>query len=219
MVADALLIAAGGAIYPIALAFIVAILGGQEPIRRGLVFWAGGAVASFLGYVLIVELARSRGVTPGQHSTLAASIRIALGGVLVLIGGRLYLRRRRGTSTGSTARAGTGGRPGPQRAASLRKAFVSGVVVYFPGIFLIASAMTMAGASTKAGATIVLSVVAVILLLLIVEVPILAVAVSPPVQPRLKRCVDVVEARSKTLGPPLMLAAGAYLIITGAGRL
>jgi hypothetical protein len=77
----------------------------------------------------------------------------------------------------------------------LRRAFIGCVVVYFPGVFLIASATSLAGARTGPTATIALSIVCVALLLLVVELPILAVARSPErILPRLKRITDATKA-------------------------
>lgn len=218
MLIEAFPIAAAGAIYPIAFAVIVTLLGGVQPMRRSLVFLVGGMIVSILGYAVIIALLRSLDLTPRVHPAVSATIKIAIGVALLALAVRtLWRRHRRSPVTDSPADE-------PEKAAdtkdepprSLWRVFVTGALVYFPGVFLIASARELADANSSVALTGVAALICVILLLAIVEVPIIAFAVSPErVQPGLQRINHWARAHSNVLILAIELVGGLYLLATG----
>jgi hypothetical protein len=221
---EALPLSAAGALYPVAFAAIVAVLGGRNPLHRALAFLGGGAIVSLIGYVVVIELIRLVDFTPGKHPAIAASVKLLLGVALLIYAGHTVLRRRRqGPAEVIEARdeappvAGPDGEPEPAvQEPSLRRAFISGMVIYFPGVFLVASANAIAAARASTLANAVAIVVCTILLLLIIEVPIAAYAVAPGrVGPPLVRITNLGKLYSKQLILAAALVAGLYLLIAG----
>jgi hypothetical protein len=108
----------------------------------------------------------------------------------------------------------------PLEEPSVRRAFITGMIVYFPGVFLIASANAIASAKATATATFVAIVLCTILLLLIVEVPILAFAIAPErVRPPMERITTLGKIYSKQLILSAALVAGLYLVIASIAAL
>jgi hypothetical protein len=230
---EALPLAAAGSIYPVAFAAIVAMLGGANPMRRALFFLTGGVIVSFIGYIAIVTLIRAIDFTPGQHPKIAATVKLLLGVALLAYAARTVMRRRKAVvevmeeklardaqNTPSTAETATAVPEPPLEEPSVRRAFITGAIVYFPGVFLIASANAIASAKATAAATFVAIVMCTILLLLIVEVPILAFAIAPErVRPPMERITTLGKIYSKQLILAAALVAGLYLVIASIAAL
>ncbi len=237
MLTEALPLAAAGSIYPVAFAAIVAMLGGANPMRRALFFLAGGLIVSFIGYVVVVTLIRAIDFTPGQHPKVAATVKLLLGVALLAYAARTVLRRRKAVVevmeeklTRDRARTAEGTPPSvaetatvtepPLEEPSMRRAFITGAIVYFPGVFLIASANAIAGAHATLAATLVAIVLCTILLLLVVEIPIAAFAIAPDrVGPPMERITTLGKVYSKQLILAAALVAGIYLIIASISAL
>jgi hypothetical protein len=222
---EALPLAAAGALYPVAFAAIVAILGGRDPMRRALVFLLGGAVVSLIGYAVIITVVRTLDFTPGGHPKVAASIKLLLGVALLIYAGLTWIRRHKASTVevlernleheAATAHAESA--PVEEVAEPpLRRALISGMLIYFPGVFLVASADSIAEADATLGATLLAAILCTIALLLIVEVPIAAFAVAPDrVGPPLERITTLGKIYSKQLILAAALVAGIYLVIAG----
>lgn len=210
-------IAAAGAIYPIAFAAIVAILGGAEPMRRAIAFLAGGALTSLIAFLVIVFVLSALHITPRHHPTASAAIKIALGAALLGLAAYALLRHgipRTATLPDKTPTE-TPGEP-PDDAGGIRRAFISGIVVYFPGLFLIASAKAVTDAHASIVPTAATSVLCVLVLLLIVEVPIVAFAVARErVRPPLERITGAAKMHSKQVILAVELVGGIYLLVSG----
>jgi hypothetical protein len=204
-------LAAAGAIYPVAFAAIVAMLGGREPLRRAIAFLAGGAIISLVAFAIIVVILSTLRFTPHHHPAVSAAIKIGLGILLLLLAARTLLRRRRRDASVTAPE-----QPHPEDTGSTRRAFISGVIVYFPGVFLVASAKAVADAHAGFAPTAATSVLCVVVLLLIVEVPIVAFAVAPErVQPPLERITAMAKRHSAEVVLAIELVGGGYLLIAG----
>ncbi len=237
MLTEALPLAAAGSIYPVAFAAIVAMLGGANPMRRALFFLAGGLIVSFVGYIVIVTLIREIDFTPGQHPKIAATVKLLLGIALLAYAAHTVMRRRKAVvevmeekltrntensanDTSSTAEPATAMVAPPAEEPSGRRAFITGMIVYFPGVFLIASANAIAAAKATVTATFVAIVMCTLLLLLIVEVPIAAFAIAPDrVGPPMERITTLGKIYSKQLVLAAALVAGIYLVVASIAAL
>jgi hypothetical protein len=210
-------VAATGAIYPVAFAAIVTMLGGANPLRRSLAFLAGGWLASAIGFVIVIVVLQSFHLTPRTHPNASGTIKIALGAVLLALAVRLVLLHRHpAPETAPVAGRDAAAKGAVAEGHSLRRSFITGLLVYIPGVFLIASAKTVADAHAPVVSTYVSAFICVVLLLAIVEVPIVAFAIWPDrVRPSLEGTVAWAHNHSYGLILAIELVVGVYLVVGG----
>jgi uncharacterized membrane protein YcjF (UPF0283 family) len=133
--------------------------------------------------------------------------------------------RAEGSAAGSADVPAESSAAGPaeaeaRAAGSVRRAFISGMIVYFPGIFLVASAKAVADARATWIPTAAVTVLCVIVLLLVIEIPILAFALArEKVQPPLERITRTAKRHSKQVILAIELVGGAYLLFAGISSL
>lgn len=217
VLSQAVPLALAGAIYPVAFAAIVALLGGPDPLRRSIAFLFGGTLVSVVGFAVVVFAASESHFTPPHHPAVAAAIKVVLGVLLLALAARTLLKRRR---DGPAALAGKVDEDDKADTGSTRRAFITGMLVYIPGIFLIASAKAVADADASVVATVVASILCVVALLVIVELPIVAYAIARDrVQPPLERATVLGKTHSKRIILVIELLGGLYLLIAGLATL
>jgi hypothetical protein len=215
VLAQALELAAAGAIWPLAFAVTVGLLSGDEPIKRSFVFLAGAAFISLVGFVVIIVFLRTLSLTPSVHPYISVAIKVVLGIVLLALGIRTLWRRRQQTEAVTKAAEPEKG-DGENGRRSLWPVFVSGVVVYFPGVFLVASARTIADAREGILSTYLTAAICVIVLLAFAELPVLAYAIAPGrVGPVFDNVIGWAKRHSAQLILAIELIGGVYLLAGG----
>jgi len=210
---EVLLLCLSGSLYPIALAAILAYLGGPTPLRNAVAFMAGGALVCAVTGVGIAIAVKKLGLTAVKHPTPSAVVDIVLGAGVLVFSGILYLRYRKVSAADPPHVVAEP--TAAEREPVLWKALVAGLLVYAPMLSYFASIKIVAS-HTSGVATAAAIVVCIVVTLLVVEIPIVLILVAGDrAQPVLERLSTLLARYAKPTLLVLGAAAGGYLIGKG----
>lgn len=197
-----------GSFYPVGLLFVLRYLAASRPLFLASLFLIGGALCCLalgtLELVLLQVLPFDRHDDPTANGLL--NVVIGAGIILAVV---VYLwRRPRPTRTFEETR--------PQEDPGPARCFFTGVLIYSPGLGLIAAVKALSDANLSGTATAVGLVVCVAVLLWMAEVPILATAVSPRRSaPALRRVGTFIARHGVVISALILVGFGVYLIVDG----
>jgi hypothetical protein len=207
-VTQALAFAFWGSFYPVGLLFVLRYLAASRPLLLANLFLIGGAVSCLtlgaLELVLLQVLPLDHRDNPAANGILGVLI-----GVAIILAVVLYLwRRPRPARTFEDTR--------PQEDPAPAKCFFTGMLIYSPGLGLIAAVKALSDAELSGAGLAVGLVVCVAVLLWMAEVPILATAVSPRRSaPALRRVGTFIARHGVIISALILVGLGVYLIVDG----
>jgi hypothetical protein len=214
-------LAVGAAVSPLVLAISVALLSGRtRPMARAAAFGAGAAVPIVIvaGAGMVVRLPSVGewiGALEDGPLTASAGIDIAAGIVLMLVGGRLVIRR----PTATERRAAGLGSPGRPEASPLRF-FLGGLGIMLTNVSTLAlfvpASKDVAIAPVSLFAQVVVLFLLAAIVLIPVWVPIAAYALAPGSAARiLGRAAMAVREHAREVTAAVVVALGVYLVVRG----
>jgi hypothetical protein len=95
---EALLLCLNGSLYPVALAAVIAYLGGPRPLRGAVAFMVGGAIVRVVTGTGIAIAVTQLGLTKVEHPTPSALIDIVLGMCLLIFSAILLQNYRKASA-------------------------------------------------------------------------------------------------------------------------
>ncbi len=209
---QALAFAAAGSFYPVGLLLVLRYLSASRGMVLAKMFLLGGASGCLLVSVAELALLHALPLTRSEHPTPNGAVYIAFGAVLIAFCIVLATRRRRPPETVSALATPTpaGADPTPRRALAM------GLVVYAPGIGLLAAVKALFDAGLSLAKTIVGLILCIVIVLWMAEVPILATTISPQRSaPMLRRAGRLVTSKGRSIAIVIGLLLGAYLVLEG----
>ncbi len=205
-------------LWPVGLAAILAYLDRAPPLRHAYAYLAGAAVTVSAATVLVLFGLSAVGATPHRNARLSGGVTLALG--LLACAFALALWRRR---------PAPGRRPVPARPASLGRsrtgqgalaAFALGLVMWLPSPVYLAAVKSINDSGSGTVATALSSILAIILLLWIVEIPIVCYLISPVTTRRWLHTVNGWLIRQgRALVAVVIALVGLALTVAGVARL
>lgn len=206
MLAEVITPALAAAVWPPALLFLAFLLGTSNPRKRALVYLAGAIVVTLgFGFVAVVFL-QGVGLSRGAHPVAHAWIDVVLG-VLLLVCAAVLARYPRLLSSAT---------PRERRELGVLALFVTGMAMYSPSPFYLASLHAITKADLN-GVEIAFSVIIVAAIYMsMIEIPIVLYLVWPQ---RTTRWLDSWNRQLSRHGRKIMIVAailiGAYLLVSG----
>jgi Sap, sulfolipid-1-addressing protein len=180
------LLALAAAVYPTLLAGVILILAQPRPLRMLFGFLAGGYIISMIAGIAIVRALESSGaVDTSHHSTKP---------IVSIVAGAVSLAAAWGIWSGAINR-GLSNRTRPRRApktpkkpsmtsralsrGSVAMAFVAGTILNLPGVWYLEALTEIAKAMPSTVSALLQLLVFNVIMFALVEIPIVAYAVSP----------------------------------------
>jgi MYXO-CTERM domain-containing protein len=207
-VIQALSLAFAGSFYPVGLLFVLRYLAAHRAIFLSGLFLVGGALACLAVAIAEYALLGALPLKQSEHPAANGAVYVVLG-VGLLAGAAFFgLRRRRPVEIE--------GAPIEPADPSAAKAFLAGLIIYSPGLGLIAAVKALYDAELS-GLTAAVGIVACILVVLwMAEVPIGATVVSPYRSAPVLRTVGSFVARNgRFISVAIAIVFGVYLIADG----
>ena len=218
---EAVPLALAAAVNPPAILILILLLTGEHPRRLVLGYLAGAAaVIAAIGYGGLFLLSAS-GATSDDSRSASASVDLVLGLILLGLSVWAWQRRRRPP-------AETDGESGPGRmaqlsqraAASVRWAFVLGLITYAFSPLYIAAVKAIADSGGSTAGQLIAVLICGICVLAFIEIPAVVLAVRPDgLQATLRRVEAWLSANAWTIAAVLAGAAGCWLLGNAIARL
>jgi hypothetical protein len=204
---QAISLAVAGSFYPVGLLFVLRFLAATRPIFLAGLYLVGGAIGCLAVSIVELVLLSALPLDPVDDAGPNGAVYIVLGAGLLLIAA-VYARRSRQPVTLEKKN------PGEPSAA---RAFLTGLIVYSPGLGLIAAIKALFDAQLTAPVLTVGVIVCVVIILWMAEVPILATLISPQRSaPVLRSAGDFVARHGRLITIALAVGVGVYLLVDGA---
>ena len=199
--AEIFVLAVASAVYPTLLAVVIVILNRPQPRRLLTFFLAGAALVSLaIGLTAVFVLDTSSVHRAARH--VSGPIYIVAGTLALLVGGVLYRQPHRPDSE--------------QKRDSSRIAFVLGIVLDLPSIFYLVGLKDIALAGYTAVQKVLLVVCFNAIMFSLIEVPLIALAVSPELtQRRIQNFDGWLRSHGRRLASSVALCLGVYLVGRG----
>ena len=211
---EAVPLALAAAVNPPAILILILLLTGEHPRRLVLGYLAGAAaIIAAISFAVLFLLSAS-GATSDDSRSASASVDLVLGLVLVGLAVWAWRRRRRPPSEvqGEPAQ-GRMAAMSQRASASVRWAFVLGVITYTFSPLYVAAVKAIADSGSGTGGQLVAVVICAICVLAFIEIPAVVLAVRPDgLKATLQRIEAWLAANSWTLVAVLAAVAGAWLI-------
>lgn len=211
---EVLLLCLSGSLYPVALAAVIAYLGGPTPLRDAVAFMAGGAIVCVVTGAVVAVAVKQFGLTSVQHPTPSALVDIVLGAAVLLFAGALLLRYRKTAATEPPSAV-----VAPEEdlsRPSVWKAVFAGVVIYAPMLSYFASVKIVASHSSDVALLAAGIGICIVVTLVVVEIPIVLILIAGDrAQPVLARLSTLLARYAKPTVLVLGALAGCYLIVKG----
>lgn len=203
---QALLLALAGSFYPVGVLFVLRYLGARRGLFLASLFLIGGALGCALVSVLELALLHALPLDRQDDPGANGAVYIVLGAALLIA---CIVLARRGRRMPVTTREMTAD---PSRV----RAFLMGLLVYSPGIGLIAAVKALHDAQLPAAGVAVGVVLCIAVVLWMAEVPILATAISPRRSgPVLRRAGQWIAMNGRLISIVIGMVLGAYLVVEG----
>jgi hypothetical protein len=200
-------------LYPLGLAAILLLAEAARPRPKEAVFVLGAAVCTLtVGFVFVFAL---HGAGIGQSSQRSDQYWLHVAtGVFFLLAAVVVARRRPKPHSGPSR---------VSRAASqggLLAVFVVGIALYLPSPFYLSALEEIGTTKMSTAAMAVWVVIAVALVLITIEVPVLLYLLAPGwTVPRLQAVNDWLDRHGRTLAVAVLAAIGLWELIEGLGGL
>ena len=212
MLAQAASLALLAAISPTALLILAVYLGAAEPRRTAAYYLAGAIVMSVITAAIAVVVIRAAGLNLQRSHTPRYGLRLGLG-VLALAGAVVMSRRK--PAPAGTAQGGLVSRLAAE--PSPRIAFLAGLLIFAPGVTVIAAVQVIATAQAGLALTTVGVAVVVVISVMIVWLPLAAYLAAPTfTASKLKALNGWLRLRGRAIAIAVMTIAGAVLVLNGA---
>ena len=201
------------ALSPTALLVAAVYLGSARPRRTAVFYLAGAVVMSLLTGVVILVILRSAGLNHRDQHAPRYGLRLGLG-VLLLAAALVVARRRSRPPDPDQARQGIVSRmianPAPL------SAFLSGILIFAPGLTFLAALQVIATARATVELTAAALVLVVALNVLLVWLPILLHVVAPATTTRYLTAFNGwLRDHGKMIAIGVLAAAGAIMVGNG----
>jgi hypothetical protein len=207
-VLQALSLAVAGSFYPVGLLFVLRYLAAGRALFLSSLFLIGGALGCLGVAVLELALLNVLPFKRAQHPGPNGGAYIVLGIGLLAVA-LLFARRGR-------HRVEADGEPIKAADPSPVRAFLTGLLIYSPGLGLLAAVKALFDANLSGGWTAVGVVACTAIILWMAEVPIAATAISPRRSAPVLRSAGAFVARNgRLISIGIAAAIGAYLIADG----
>ena len=201
-------LAFAGSFYPVGLLFVLRYLAAHRAIFLSGLFLIGGALGCLAVAIAEYALLNALPVDQSEHPGANGAIYIALG-VGLLAGAAFFALRPRRP-------AEIEGEPITPADPSWPKAFLAGLIVYSPGLGLIAAIKALYDAQLSGPEAAVGIVVCTAVVLWMAEVPIGATVVSPNRSaPLLRRVGGFVARNGRFISISIAILFGIYLLADG----
>ena len=211
---EAVPLALAAAFNPPAILILILLLTGEHPRRLVLGYLAGAAAVIAAISLAVLFLLSASGATSEDSRSASASVDLALG--LVLIGLAVWAWRRRRRPPAETGDGPAQGRIAviSQRAsASVRWAFVLGLITYAFSPLYVAAVKAIADSGGGTAGQLLAVLICAICVLAFIEIPAVVLAVRPDgLKAALQRIEAWLSANSWTLVAVLAAVAGGWLI-------
>jgi Sap, sulfolipid-1-addressing protein len=201
------------ALSPTALLVAAVYLGSARPRRTAVLYLAGAVLMSLITGVVLLVVLRSVGLNhPNQHAP-RYGLRLGLG-VLLLVAALIMARRHPRPPDPAEARPGLVSRmianPAPL------SAFLSGILIFAPGLTFLAALQVIATAKATLELTAVALIIVVVINVLLVWLPIVLHMVAPgPTTRYLTAFNGWLRAHGKAILIIVLVAAGAIMVGDG----
>jgi hypothetical protein len=203
-------LALAASIYPPALLVVAAMLAGTPPLRRAMAYFAGAATATIgIGLGVVAALRRTDLVRPEHDRTVPASIEIALGFVLLVIGRRIAARPPAQPKAAQ-----------PVTEQRYLRIYGLGIAMYLPSVFYL-GALNLVAEQDSGAAVVTMSVVALsAVVLLSIEIPIALYLRSPKsTAATLDGAKEWLHEHGRRLVAVLFSVGGCLMILSGVLKL
>ncbi len=201
------------AFFPPGLATVIWLLSLPRGQARALAYFAGAATCTIGSGIVILVLLESAGAVSDRHPALAASARLAVGVMLLIVSGALAARKSIGA-----ARVG-GSRDRPQR-PRYGWIFVLGLAMWTPSFAYLAALEFIADAQLRLPVEAAHLLIVDAVILLMVELPLLIHSLAPGWATRQLQLVN--DRIGRFARPIAVLAAGGgglFLTVSGLREL
>ncbi|HEY3955145.1 MAG TPA: GAP family protein [Streptosporangiaceae bacterium] len=201
------------ALSPTALLVAAVYLGSARPRRTAVFYLAGAVVMSLLTGVVILVILRNAGLSHPDQRAPRYGLRLGLG-VLLLVAALVVARRRPRPPDSDQARPGIVSRmvanPAPL------SAFLSGILIFAPGLTFLAALQVIATAGASLELTVTALVVVVAINVLLVWLPILLHVVAPAATTRYLTAFNGwLRAHGQAIAVVVLATVGAIMIGDG----
>jgi hypothetical protein len=207
-VVQALSLAFAGSFYPVGLLFVLRYLAAHRAIFLSGLFLVGGALGCLAVAIAEYALLGALPLKQSEHPGANGALYIALG-VGLLLGAVFFAMRPRRP-------AEIEGAPIKPADPGAAKAFLAGLIVYSPGLGLIAAVKALYDAELSGVDAAVGIIVCTAVVLWMAEVPIGATVVSPHRSAPVLRTVGSFVARNgRAISIAIAIVFGVYLVADG----
>jgi len=212
--AEIFVLAVASAVYPTLLAVVIVILNRPQPRRLLTFFLAGAALVSLaIGLTAVFVLDTSSVHRAARH--VSGPIYIVAGTLALLVGGVLYRQPHRPDPEQKQDKGPSLSQRALSRDSS-RIAFVLGIVLDLPSIFYLVGLKDIALAGYTAVQKVLLVVCFNAIMFSLIEVPLIALAVSPELtQRRIQNFDGWLRSHGRRLASSVALCLGVYLVGRG----
>jgi Sap, sulfolipid-1-addressing protein len=207
-VVQALSLAFAGSFYPVGLLFVLRYLAAHRALLLAGLFLVGGALGCLIVSVAEYGLLNALPLKQSEHPAANGAVYVVLGGGLLVGAAFFALRPRRPAEI-----EGEPIRPADPHTA---KAFLTGLIIYSPGLGLIAAIKALYDADLSGFDAAVGIALCTAIILWMAEVPIAATVVSPRRSAPVLRTVGSFVARNgRTISIAIAMLFGVYLLADG----
>lgn len=217
MLAEAAALAVLAAVSPTALLVAAVYLGSARPRETLLVYLLGAVVMSIVMGTVVLVVLRAGGFSLPTHRTDRYGLRLALG-VLITVAGLVLLRRKPRPPDPTRPQKGLLSRliATPTRYT----AFLTGILVFAPGVTFIAAVQVVATAQASLELTVAGLAVIVAINVALVWLPLLAYLAAPDLTARRLIAFNAwLRRNGRMIFTAALVAAGIILVIDGVAGL
>jgi hypothetical protein len=216
---EALPLALSAAIYPPALLVLLLLMTGAQPRRLVLAYWVGAALITIGSGLIALEVLEGASLTTNDSPSVGGGVAIVLGVALLALAAWAWRRRNRVRPVQAEQRGRIA--EWSQRAvASRRWALVLGLAMFLPSPLYLLAVKYIADSGDALSSKALAVVICAIGVMLFVEIPLLAMFVTPGgVAVGLQRTDEWLARNGWTLAALLAFAAGIYAIVKGVSEL
>ncbi len=201
------------AISPTALLVAAVFLGSSRPRETLVLYLIGALIMSVVMGVVVLVLLRAGGFSLPKHRTDRYGLRLGLG-ILIALAGLVLLRRTPKPPDPTRPQSGLLSRliatPSPS------SAFLTGILIFAPGVTFIAAVQVVATAQATVELTVVGLAIIVAINVSLVWLPLLAYLVAPDLTTRRLIAFNAwLRRNGRTIFSAVLLAAGIIIAING----
>ena len=213
---EAVPLALAAAFYPPAILVVILLLTGEHPRRLVLGYLAGAVLIVGTVGVGGLFLATGTGATEQDNNTASASVDLALGIALLLLAAWAWHRRLRpAKEPDEQAEDGRLTRISRRATASVKWAFVLGLLMYLPSPLYLAAIKAVADSDDSTASQLLAVLICALCVMVFVEIPAIFLFVRPEgLKATLERFTAWLSANSWALLAVFAAVAGVWLLST-----